>query len=63
MRDEGHTFDPNSRCEPDITVPLELRPPGGMGVLMIKHLTDEFDYHRTPDGCNELIMVKRDALK
>jgi serine/threonine-protein kinase RsbW len=55
-------FDP-TRCPiPDTTLPLEKRPPGGMGVHMIRHLTNEIRYRRTPDGENELTLIKKTEM-
>jgi len=66
---EGHTlriegcdnaplFDPTSVPTPDITVPLDLRPFGGMGVHMMRQFVDELHYQVTEDGRNQLSLIK-----
>jgi serine/threonine-protein kinase RsbW len=62
LRDEAPPFDPTNVTTPDIQRPLDQRPPGGMGVHMMRQFTDDMVYRQTPDGANELVMVKRDVL-
>ena len=59
LRDAAPTFDPTGVPTPDVDAPLERRRPGGMGVHLMRELTDEF-VHRplSPQG-NEVTMVKR----
>jgi len=59
LYDRAPPFDPVKAPIPDTTLPLEKRRPGGMGVHMIRHLTDEIRYRRTPDGENELTLIKK----
>jgi anti-sigma regulatory factor (Ser/Thr protein kinase) len=63
LRDRSPSFDPNIYPPPDITLPLELRKPGGMGIHMMRNFVDEMIYHEDADGVNELALVKRDAVK
>ncbi len=58
VEDAGVGFDPLKHPEPDLTVPVEARPAGGMGVYLIKRLMDEADY-RIDDGHNVLTLTKR----
>jgi anti-sigma regulatory factor (Ser/Thr protein kinase) len=51
--DEGPPFDPLARPDPDITLDLEDRQPGGLGILMIRQFTDDVAYRRE-DGRNVL---------
>jgi anti-sigma regulatory factor (Ser/Thr protein kinase) len=46
LRDNGIAFDPLSRPEPDIGVPVERRPIGGLGIMLIKKTMDELKYKR-----------------
>lgn len=62
MRDHAPRFDPTTVPPPRTDLPLELRQPGGMGLLLTRHYTDELRYRVTPDGHNELILVKRGVL-
>ncbi len=60
--DDAPPFDPTSVPPPDITLPLEDRPLGGLGVHMMRQLSDELTYRRNETGENELTFVKRQAL-
>ena len=46
LTDEGVEFNPFSAPEPDLTVPLEDREIGGLGILLVKQLMDEYYYKR-----------------
>lgn len=58
VRDQAPPFDPTQVPSPDLTLPLEQRPLGKMGIYMIQQLTDEVVYRVTPQGDNELTMIK-----
>jgi len=60
--DRAPPYDPTTTPEPDMGLPLEQRRPGGFGVLLIRHLTDEIRYRRTPDGENELTLIKKTEM-
>lgn len=55
--DTGFPFDPLKKTDPDITLSLEERPIGGLGVFMAKNLMDEMTYEYK-DGQNILTMRK-----
>jgi anti-sigma regulatory factor (Ser/Thr protein kinase) len=57
LSDNGKPFDPVRHPEPDLTVPVEHRPIGGMGIFMIKKLSDELTHERT-GGLNILKVRK-----
>jgi anti-sigma regulatory factor (Ser/Thr protein kinase) len=57
IEDSGVAFDPLARPDPDVTVPLEERPIGGLGIFMVKQIMDRVSYERA-DGRNVLTMVK-----
>jgi serine/threonine-protein kinase RsbW len=59
LRDHAPLFDPTRVPSPDLTLPLHKRPFGGMGVHVTRELMDELRYRVTPDGGNELTLVKR----
>ena len=61
LTDNAPLFDPTRVPPPDIFLPLEDRPLGGLGVHMMRQLTDELVYRPLADG-NELVFVKRGAL-
>jgi serine/threonine-protein kinase RsbW len=60
--DAAPPFDPTTVPSPDITQPLALRPLGGMGVHMMRSLTDELHYELTADGRNQLTFIKYEAF-
>lgn len=47
VADSGPPFDPLSRPPPDLTLPLEARTPGGVGITLVKSLMDDVRYERT----------------
>ena len=55
VRDRGQPFNPLDREEPDVTLDLDSRPIGGLGILMTKKLMSSVDYKRE-DGCNLLTL-------
>jgi serine/threonine-protein kinase RsbW len=58
IRDQAPGFDPTKVPAPNIDLPLEQRPIGGLGVHLIRHCVDEFNYCATSSGGNEIILVK-----
>ena len=60
LRDRARPFKPDKIGPPDTKTPLEDRPVGGLGLLLMHRLMDEVRYEKLPDG-NLLTMVKRIA--
>ncbi|MBO4839296.1 MAG: SpoIIE family protein phosphatase [Lachnospiraceae bacterium] len=56
--DSGAPFDPLARDDPDIKLGLEEREAGGLGVFMVKKMTDEMSYEYK-DGRNVLTVKKK----
>ena len=56
--DDGHEFDPLSTVPPDLSLPLEQRSVGGLGIHLLRELADDVRYERL-DGMNRLTLVKR----
>ena len=56
--DQAPPFDPTTVPPPDVTLPLEQRSPGGLGIHFMRQLMDDLTYRSTPQGDNELTMVK-----
>jgi len=44
--DDGPPFDPTALAEPDVGLPLERSQPGGLGLLLIRRLTNRVGYAR-----------------
>lgn len=59
LRDHAPPFDPTRVPRPDLDLPLERRPLGGMGVHLTRDMTDEATYGSPEGWSNELILVKR----
>ena len=57
VADDGPAFDPLVHPPPDVSVPLEAREPGGLGILILRSLIDEVRYTRTRR--NELTLRTR----
>ena len=58
IRDRGREYNPLLREDPDVTLPADQRPIGGLGVHFCKKLTDEQDYERR-EGYNVLKLRKK----
>ena len=46
FRDEGMEYNPLEKPDPDITLPPEQRPVGGLGIYMVKEMSDTISYKR-----------------
>src|SRR5499426_4163514 len=49
VEDEGRPFDPLQVEAPDLTAPLEQRPVGGLGIHLVREMTDRLEYRRQGD--------------
>jgi serine/threonine-protein kinase RsbW len=56
--DDGPPFDPLSYSGPDLDVPSEQRPVGGLGIAIVRALADQASYRREHDR-NHLYLVRR----
>lgn len=59
ITDSGIAFDPTQKEEADITLGIEERPIGGLGIFLVRKLMDTVVYERTADGYNVLTLTKR----
>jgi len=55
--DRGKEYNPLSREDPDVTLPAEQRPIGGLGVHFCKKLTDAQEYERR--GGRNILTLRR----
>ena len=46
LSDDGEPYNPLSRPDPDVTIPAERRPQGGLGIMVVKNLADSVSYER-----------------
>lgn len=58
LRDSGIAFNPLTQDDPDITLPVEQREIGGLGILIVKKTMDFVEYSRE-NGENILTMRKK----
>ena len=59
IRDYAPPFDPTTYPAPDLSLPLERRRFGGLGIHLSRECTDAVIYRSMPDGANELTLVKK----
>lgn len=57
ISDSGKAFDPTAAPEVDITLDVEDRPIGGLGIFLVRNIMDSVQYERV-DGKNILTMSK-----
>ena len=62
IRDRAKSFDPSHVNAPQLDTALKDRPFGGMGIFLIKKMTDEAEFLPLPGGGNEIRLVKRGAI-
>ena len=58
VRDDAPVFDPTQALPPDLTIPLEERPPGGLGIYLMRRNVDEVIHRAMLPGGNELMLIK-----
>ncbi|MGO4391371.1 ATP-binding protein [Variovorax sp. M-6] len=58
LEDRGRPFDPLSAAPVDVTAAIEARAPGGLGVHLIRQLSDRQHYQRHPLRGNVFTMEK-----
>ena len=56
--DSGVAYDPLAKPDPDVTLAVEQREVGGLGIFLVKKTMDDMTYVRR-DGRNELTIRKR----
>lgn len=57
LTDKGLSFDPTQADDADLTLPIEQRPIGGLGIFLIRSIMNEVSYQRLDDE-NRLTMKK-----
>ena len=57
IRDTGIPFNILDRQDPDVTLPMEQREIGGLGIFLTRKIMDEVNYARADDE-NVLMLVK-----
>ncbi len=57
LSDDGQPYDPTLKADPDLTLSVEERPIGGLGIFLIKKIMDKVEYQRN-NNKNLLILTK-----
>jgi serine/threonine-protein kinase RsbW len=57
VMDDGIAFDPTQVPPPDLTLDLDDRVPGGLGLFMVREMSDHFDYLRKND--RNCLLIKK----
>ena len=58
FRDQGIPYNPETKEDPDTTLPAEERAIGGLGIFLVKKTMDAMTYHREGDS-NVLVIRKK----
>jgi anti-sigma regulatory factor (Ser/Thr protein kinase) len=61
--DQAPLFNPTLVPPPDLTLPLEKRRFGGLGIYLARQFVDSMTYRITSEGGNELTLRKAGPLK
>lgn len=61
--DHGKPFDPTAHPEPDISLPIDKRPIGGLGIHMIRNLVTSLQYRREADANHLILTTSLEATK
>ncbi len=56
-KDQGTAFNPLEKKDPDINASLEDKPIGGLGIYLVKQLSDQVLYKRN-GNINEITVIK-----
>ena len=61
--DRARRFDPSEVKAPQLHTAFKDRPAGGMGIFLIRKMTDEAEFLPRPGGGNEIRLVKRGVVQ
>jgi serine/threonine-protein kinase RsbW len=61
VEDDGQPFDPLTAPEPDVDAPIEARQIGGLGIHLVRQVTDRLEYRRV--GGKNVVDVHKNAAK
>ena len=57
ISDDGHPFNPLEAPEPSMHLPAHERPVGGLGLHLVRSMSDSVDYKRS--GANNIVTVRK----
>lgn len=58
ITDTGQPFDPTAQADADVTLSIEERPIGGLGIFLVRQIMDTVTYQRL-DDVNQLTLLKK----
>ena len=58
MEDDGRPFNPLEKPNPDVTLPLEEREVGGLGIYFVRQFMTDLVYQRA-EGKNRIMLKKK----
>jgi len=58
LRDQAPSYDPTKAPTPDLSLPLDERPLGKMGIHLMRQMVDEIIYEQPSSGGNQLTLKK-----
>ncbi len=62
IEDDARPYNPLEAPDVDTSVPLEAKPVGGLGVMLIRKSVDKLEYHRAGER-NVLVLVKSVGIR
>jgi anti-sigma regulatory factor (Ser/Thr protein kinase) len=62
IEDDGKAFNPLEKPDPDLSLPVDKKPIGGLGIYLMRSLMDHVDYRRN-GGRNLLRLTKFASVK
>jgi serine/threonine-protein kinase RsbW len=63
LRDQASPFDPTTRPPPDLSIPFDDRPPGGLGIYLTRKVMDDIQHRATAVHGNDLTLIKRHVIQ
>jgi serine/threonine-protein kinase RsbW len=63
LRDQAPPFDPTTMPLPDLSIPFDDRPPGGLGIYLTRKVMDEVQHRVTATHGNDLMLVKQHIIQ
>ncbi len=63
LEDNGIAYDPLKKKDPDITLPIEERAIGGLGIFMVKQMSEDLKYSRINGNNIVDVVLKADTIE
>ena len=63
LRDHAPPFDPTTVPPPDLSIPFDDQPIGGLGIYLARKIMDDMTHHVMDHNGNELTLIKHHIIK